>query len=235
MKKIIAQVFLAIFALLAQSAWAQNPVTAYQDPEILRQTTEQFLRTQAAGLSGQVHIHVGAIDPRNRLPACVSPVASFSGVSRAWGKTTVAVACQAPSQWKIYIPAVVQVIGKYAVTAMPLASGHVLETNDLTQVSGDIASLPAGVVVDPAQALGRTLTISLKAGSPLRQENLRNQQAMQQGQTVRIVSNGPGFQVTAEARALNNAFEGQIAQARTAGGQVVSGVAKPGGVLEVDF
>jgi flagella basal body P-ring formation protein FlgA len=58
---------------------------------------------------------------------------------------------------------------------------------------------------------------------------------MQQGQTVKIVSSGPGFQITAEARALNNAVEGQVAQARTAGGQVISGVARPGGVLEVNF
>lgn len=233
--KILAYISLAALGLLAQSAWAQNKAGEYQDPEALRRVVEQFLHTQTAGLSGEVHIHVGAIDSRTRLPACPAPVASFSGASRAWGKTTVAVGCQMPSRWTIYVPSTIQVIGKYAVTALPLASGHALRERDLTRVSGDIASLPAGVVVDPAQAVGRTLTISLKAGSPLRQENLRNQQAMQQGQTIRIVSNGAGFQITAEARALNNAFEGQIAQARTAGGQVISGVAKPGGILEVDF
>jgi len=49
------------------------------------------------------------------------------------------------------------------------------------------------------------------------------------------VSSGPGFRVSAEARALNSAAEGQIAQARTASGQVVSGVAKAGGVVEVAY
>ena len=235
MKKIIAHVLLAALGLLAQSAPAQNTAATSQDTEAIRQTAEQFLRTQTTGLSGQVHIHVGAIDPRTRLPTCPSLIASFSGASRAWGKTTITVGCQSPSRWTIYVPATVQVIGKYAVTAQPLTSGHALEAGDLMQVSGDIASLPAGAVLDPARAVGRTLTISLKAGSPLRQENLRNQQAMQQGQTVKIISNGQGFQITAEARALNNAFEGQVAQARTVGGQVVSGVAKVGGVLEVDF
>lgn len=232
--KILFHVFLVVLGLLAQSASAQDLGTR-QDPEAIRHAVEQFLRMQTAGLSGQVHIHVGAIDPRTRLPACPSPVASFSGASRAWGKTTVTIGCQAPSRWTIYVPAMVQVIGKYAVTAMPLASGHELETGDLTQVSGDLASLPAGIVADPAQAVGRTLTVSLKAGSPLREQNLRNPQAMLQGQNVRIMSSGPGFQITAEARALNNAVEGQVAQARTAGGQVISGVARLGGVLEVNF
>jgi flagella basal body P-ring formation protein FlgA len=58
---------------------------------------------------------------------------------------------------------------------------------------------------------------------------------VQQGQSVRVVSSGPGFRVSTEARALNNASEGQIAQARTASGQVVSGIAKAGGVVEVGY
>jgi len=79
------------------------------------------------------------------------------------------------------------------------------------------------------------MSISLPAGTPLRNDALRSVQAVQQGQTVRLTSSGPGFTVTAEARALNNAAEGQVAQARTASGQVVSGVARAGGIIEVTY
>jgi flagella basal body P-ring formation protein FlgA len=41
--------------------------------------------------------------------------------------------------------------------------------------------------------------------------------------------------VSAEGRALGNAMEGQMVQAKTAGGQIVSGVAKMGGTLEVNY
>jgi flagella basal body P-ring formation protein FlgA len=75
--------------------------------------------------------------------------------------------------------------------------------------------------------------MAMRAGTPLRQDELRSQLVVRQGQTVKVVSNGPGFQVTAEAVAMSNATEGQVAQAKTSAGQVVSGVAKAGGVLEI--
>jgi flagella basal body P-ring formation protein FlgA len=77
--------------------------------------------------------------------------------------------------------------------------------------------------------------MSLPSGVPLRQDVLRSQQAVQQGQMIKLISAGPGFRVSAEARALNNATEGQVAQARTASGQVVSGIAKAGGVVEITY
>jgi len=70
---------------------------------------------------------------------------------------------------------------------------------------------------------------------PLRQDSLRALPVVQQGQIVRLVSIGDGFRVSAEGRAISNAGEGQIAQARTASGQIVSGIAKMGGTLEVNY
>ena len=49
-----------------------------------------------------------------------------------------------------------------------------------------------------------------------------------------IVSlSGAGLGTT--PRAMTNANEGQMAQARTAAGQVVSGIAKAGGILEINY
>lgn len=206
-----------------------------QDTAALRQTVEQFLRIQSAGLPGQVNLSVGQVDARSNLPACAAPEAFLPNGSRVWGKTTVGVRCTAPSPWTIYIAATVQVIGEYVIAAAPLAQGQAIGPNDVTRIKGDLTALPAGIVTDTGQAIGRTAALSLAAGTPLRGDALRSQAAVQQGQTVRVVSNGPGFRVSAEGRALNNATEGQIAQARTASGQVVSGIAKAGGIVEVTY
>lgn len=219
---------------LWQQAIAQTP-SARQQHAALRQTVEQFLHTQAAGLSGNTSIAVGAIDPRLNLPACATPEAFLPAGSRAWGKTTVGVRCTAPVSWTVYVPATVRVHGDYVVAAAPLAQGQSISANNLAKAKGDLTTLPAGVVTDAALAIGRTLSISLPAGAPLRQDVLRAQQAIQQGQMVRVMSTGPGFRVSAEARALNNANDGQVAQARTASGQVVSGVARMGGIIEVTY
>jgi flagella basal body P-ring formation protein FlgA len=56
-----------------------------------------------------------------------------------------------------------------------------------------------------------------------------------QGQTVRLVSQGSGFRVSADGKALANAAVGQLAQVRTASGQTVSGIARADGIVEVNF
>lgn len=229
----ISRNLLAALCLLATGAAAQTPPR--QDPATLRHSVEQFLRVQTAGLPGQVNVNVGQVDARTSLPACAAPEPFLPNGSRLWGKTTVGVRCTVPSPWTIYIAATVQVVADYIVTAAPLAQGQMVGPNDIVKIKGDLTTLPTGIITDESQAIGRTVTASLRAGMPLRTDALRSQQAVQQGQTVRVMSAGPGFRVSTEARALNNAAEGQVAQARTASGQVVSGVAKAGGVIEVSY
>jgi flagella basal body P-ring formation protein FlgA len=225
----------ALFAALVLPAAATHAQSQRQDTAALKQLVEQFLRVQASGLPGEVNIQVGQIDARTNLAACAAPEAFLPGGSRAWGKTTVGVRCTTPSPWTIYIGATVKVVAEYVATAAPLAQGQTIGPNDVVRIKGDLTTLPTGVITDKSQAVGRTVTASLAAGIPLRNDALRAQQAVQQGQTVRVVSSGPGFQVSAEAKALNNAAEGQVAQARTTSGQVVSGVARAGGVVEVTY
>lgn len=76
---------------------------------------------------------------------------------------------------------------------------------------------------------------SITAGSLIRQDMLRKPMAIRQGQTVRIVSSGKGFSVSAEGQALANASEGQIVRAKTVSGTVVSGIARSGGEIVVSF
>jgi len=222
--------------LLASAAWAtEQSASAREDTSKLRTLVEQFLAAQSAGLPGDVAIQVGQIDPRANLRACVAPQPFLANSNRAWGKTMVGVRCSAPTNWTIYIGATVQVIADYLVTAMPVAQGQSLAERDLIRMRGDLAALPAGIMTEPALAIGRTMAVSLPSGVPLRHDALRNRAAVQQGQTIKLIGSGRGFQVSAEARALNNATEGQIAQARTTSGQVVSGVARAGGIVEVTF
>ncbi len=218
--------------LLAMSAPA---VPARQDPNALRTVAEQFLLAQAAGLPGEVSVKVGAVDPRTALPGCPAPEAFLQPGARAWGKTTVGVRCTAPSVWTIFIQAQVNVKADYVVAAVPLAQGQPVEQGQLMLVKGDIAAMPNGIITDMGQAIGRTPTVSLAAGTPLRLDTLRSKPVVQQNQAVRLVLNGNGFSVSSEGRAIGTAGEGQVVQVRTASGTVVSGTAKAGGMVEVAF
>jgi flagella basal body P-ring formation protein FlgA len=228
-----------LFSLLSASLFALSSVAqaapSLQNANALRAVVEQFLLTQAAGLPGEVSVKVGAIDPRTALAHCPAPEAFLQPGARAWGKTTVGVRCTAPSARTIFIQAQVNVKADYVAAAVPLAQGQAVEQGQLMLVKGDIAAMPNGIITDMAQAIGRTPTVSLAAGTPLRLDTLKSKPVVQQNQAVRLVLNGHGFSVSAEGRAIGTAGEGQVVQVRTPSGTVVSGTAKAGGMVEVAF
>lgn len=225
-------VLLALLCLTSPFAAAQA-APARQDLASLRSMAEQYLQTQSAGLPGVVTVTVGALDARMSLAACPDPQAFQQPGARTVGKTTVGLRCSAPTPWTIYVQAQVSVLAEYVAAAMPLVQGQAIDAAQLVMVKGDLGSLPHGVLTDMTQAIGRTSTISIAAGTPLRANILKSQPVVQQGQAVRVVSRGAGFTVSTEARAIGTAAEGQVVQARTQGGAIISGVAREGGVVEV--
>lgn len=203
-------------------------------PAVKAKITE-FLETQTIGYPGKVSIRVGAIDANMRLAQCPDVQVFLPTGSRAWGKTSVGVRCSAPSVWTIYVQATVSVLAQYLVAAAPLAQGQVVTSQDLLFESGDLTQLPAGVFTNHAQAIGRTVNISMNAGTVLRQEMLKISPVVQQGQTVKLTSSGNGFSVSAEGQAMSKANEGQVVQVKVASGQIVTGIARSGGQIEVGF
>jgi len=95
--------------------------------------------------------------------------------------------------------------------------------------------MPAGVFTDMERAIGRSVSISIRAGTVLRQEMLKIPPVIQQGQTVILTSAGKGFSVSTEGKAMAKANEGQIVQVKVANGQIITGIARSGGQIEVGF
>lgn len=226
---------LSLIEFLSVPAVASASMPTKQDLRVVQDTAASFLRTQSAGLPGQVEITLGQVDARTSLPACAALEPSLPPGSKAWGNTTVVVRCAVPNPWMVYVRATVKVIADYVVSAKPLTQGHVLTAEDLTTRSGDLSQLPPGIVTNPDQVFGRTLAARLPFGSPLRRDMLRAQAAVILNQSVKLVSSGRGFSVSAEGRALNNAEEGQLVQVRSASGSLVSGIARAGAIVEVSY
>ncbi|TRZ92710.1 MAG: flagellar basal body P-ring formation protein FlgA [Rhodocyclaceae bacterium] len=219
--------------LLLSMAW---PLAARQETGPVKKAVEEFLQIQTKGLPGQVSFTIGHIDPQNNLMPCPALDVSLPPGARAWGNTNVNVRCQAENAWSIFVPVRIRIISEYLVTTRPLSQGQVVGETDLAKSRGDLASLPAGIVTEAAQAVGKSLAMSVSAGQPLRNDMLKQALVVQQGQSVKVLSKGPGFQVTSgDGRALNNAIEGQVVQVRIGNGHIVSGIARPGGIVEVTY
>ncbi len=204
-----------------------------QDPAAIQAHAEQFLKKQTAGQPGKVTIQVAA--PRATLPACSAFDAFQPGGSRSMGKTTIGVRCLAPSRWTVYLAAQIHVMGSYVVTRDPLPANHVLSAADLTLREGDLGSLPADVITNADDLTGYRTVSGLAAGAPLRNALLRAPLVVQQGQTTRLVLNGPGFSIQSEGQALANASRGDRVRVKTPSGEVVSGVAQDGQRVVVVF
>lgn len=223
---------IALACLLALTTAA---AAAFQDPAPVRKAVEDFLAVQTRGLPGEVSYTVGSLDAANQLAPCPSFDVSLPPGARAWGRGSVSVRCLAERGWSVFVPVHVRVVADYLVAAMPLAQGQAVTAADIARQRGDLADLPTGILTDEQQAVGRTARLPIAVGRPLRADLLQQPLVVRQNQTVKVVSAGPGFQVANEGKALNNGTEGQVVQVRLNSGQVISGVARAGGVIEVGF
>lgn len=220
------------FYLIPLLSLAVGNASAYQDPVPVKKAVEDFLRIQVKGLPGAVNYTVGTIDPNNQLPPCHGfQVRQDNG--NLWGRINLTVQCQAGANWTVFVPAHVRIQGNYLVARRNLATGQMLSEADLETRQGDLTELPANLLDTPLQAIGKSLSVSLLAGQPIRSDALRQPPVVQQGQRVTIVSQGPGFSVSTEGQALNSAAEQQVVKVRLSTGQVVSGLAKAGGIVEI--
>lgn len=211
------------------------PVHAQQAPAPVKKAIEHWLKIQTKGLPGQVSWEIGGLDPNNQLSPCGSFDISRPAGARPWGRTNVVVRCLGEAGWRVHVPVHVRVKAEYLISARPIPQGQVVSADDLATELGDLSELPGSILTDAVLAVGKVAASSIPAGRPLRADMLKTQTVIRQGQTVKLVSRGPGFAVANEGRALANAQEGQVAQVRLGSGQVVSGVAKPDGTVEVSY
>ncbi len=203
-----------------------TPLTGTAAPVV-----EAYLRSQAAGLSGEVRIKL--IQPQSGpLPACdQAPEAFLPAGTKAWGRVSVGVRCNSSQPWTRYVAAHVAVHGPYFVAARAIGAGQTLTATDAERREGDLSTLPATVVVDAAQLEGTLAVNALATGAPLRRDMLRHPSLVLQGQVVKLVQRGNGFVTSAEGKALTSAAVGSTVQVRMQGGQVLSGVVQADGTV----
>ena len=223
-----------VICVFASAIWLVAPLQAQQQSlDTVRATAIDFLKSHAKNLGELSEIELAPIDERLKLSACDAMSAALPIGSKPWGKVNVVVRCAGPKTWQVFLSATLTVKGSYYLAAKQLKHGQAFNEQDFIQMSGELNALPGNTIVDLQQAIGKSIQGSYSSGTVLREDMLKAPLAIQQGQTVKIVSSGVGFRVSTEATALTNANEGQLAKAKTNNGQVVAGLAKLGAIIEV--
>ncbi|OHC69818.1 MAG: flagella basal body P-ring formation protein FlgA [Rhodocyclales bacterium RIFCSPLOWO2_02_FULL_63_24] len=204
------------------------------DSSAIRRAVDDFLGIQIKGLPGKATYSIGRIDADRLAGVCQGFDVSMGNGARPWGKTQVVVNCRGGT-WKLWVPVQIRVVAEYLVIARPITAGQKLTEADIRGQLGELSDLPNGVLMDKEQAVGRAAIASLAAGRPLRADMLRQPTVVQQGQSVKVIGTGNGFQVANEGRAITSAAVGQVTQVRLNSGQVLSGVVRADGSVEIRF
>lgn len=214
---------------------AAQPVPAGQeDGELIRAAALDFLKQQVTGLPGHVELTVSPAFPRG-LAACTTLQPFLPNNARLWGHTTVGVRCASGHPWTVWLQARVSIHATYYVAARAMAPGEVVAESDLVGRDGDLTMLPMSIITAPSQAVGSITLMRVSAGLPIRQDMLKNTASVTAGAMVRVVAQGDGFSISAEGSALSNAPPGQQVKVKTAAGQIIMGIVKDSGTVQIQM
>lgn len=180
-----------------------------------------------------VEVVVGEPDPRLSLAACRRYEPFVPPGARLWGRTSLGVRCVDGAAWTVYLPIQIKVYAEAPVAARPIPRGQVLAADDVRHDRVELTLYPAGALSGGEAIEGRIATRTIAAGEPLRRDLLRAPTVVRPGDAVRVVADGSGFAVATDGKALTTGTDGQSVQVVVAGGRVVTGIARPGSLVEI--
>lgn len=190
----------------------------------------------AAATPLRMEVTVGALDSRLRLASCAQVEPYLPPGTRLWGRTRVGLRCMdGVAKWNVFLPITVKAMGRAWVVRRDVAPGAVLSEADLIEAEVDWAEDSSPVIADAAQWFGQVATRTLTTGMALRQSMVRPAQVFQAGSQVRVVAQGSGFQIVADAQAMSSGVIGQVARVRMDNGRVMSGVVLDARTVRLDL
>jgi flagellar basal body P-ring formation protein FlgA len=204
-----AQTLVSEQALLAQARrWVNQSISATPTP---------------GGAALRMEVTLGSLDSRLRLGSCARVEPYLPAGSRLWGKTRLGLRCiEGATKWNVFLPVQVKAVGRAWVVRQDVAPGAPLSQADLMQAEVDWAEEASPIVAESAHWQGQVAVRALTTGQALRQNMLRPAQVFQAGAQVRVLAQGPGFQITSDGQALSAGVVGQLTKVRMDNGRVMS-------------
>ena len=215
----IARAAVLALAALAASLAHGEPMAA----DTWTRDVEQLVRRTEVPTGARVEVEVGALDSRLKLAPCARITPYLPSGVRLWGRARVGLRCDEGARWNVFLPVTIKVFAPAWSAARELPAGTVIDAGHLALEEVDLAAEPGVPIAQPQVAIGRTLVRALHAGQAVRQSDLKARQWFAAGDTVRVLTGGTGFAISAEGQALNPGIEGQLVKVRTEGGRIVSG------------
>ncbi|MDY3198835.1 MAG: flagellar basal body P-ring formation chaperone FlgA [Pseudomonadaceae bacterium] len=199
---------------------------------------DQLIGTTTAYLEDQVALHLAAssqparheisvnrLDPRLRLPLCPADAisAQLESPEIPVGRVTVRVSCDSSQvQWRLFVPAQVDLFQSVVVLTRPLARHAILGPEDITLRERNIGQISGGYLLQPEQAIGMRLRRPVQADSVLSPQQLEQDETVKRGDRVVITAANSRVAVRMPGEALESGGTGaQIRVRNTRSDRVV--------------
>jgi len=226
-------------ALLAFQLWPAPVFAApvpFQDVDDVRAAAANHLafRMKEAYPGATPHIEMGQVDPRLRLPACSRLEFSEPAAARPALAGSLGVRCSEPEAWSIFIGFQVRLRGPALLARQPLTARSPIRIEDWDSGEANYGNDPGSYVQTLENLAGSTLSRPVAAGTPLQIQMLWRPRVIRAGQRVSVVIEGPGFQVSQDAIAQNNAYVGEAVKVRLKDRRLLQGRAEADGRVRIN-
>jgi len=163
----------------------------------------------------RVEISVTKLDPRLKLRPCDKPLTvEGSKAPNLGGRTTLKVSCDGKHPWSMHIPASVKLFRQVVVSAHPLTRGSLVQESDLDFAEVNVVTLSKQYTTDIAPLVGKELTRSIMANSPINPKYLKEPAVVNKGDAVVVIAHTGAISVRIPGVALAEGHVGQQIRVR---------------------
>lgn len=198
-------------ATLALSAKAQT--NSFHTSNEIRETAKIFLEEMTSAADNpNIEVKVNQLDPRLRLRKCSNDLLTeLSRGSKVKGKVTVAVSCNLPVAWKIFITADIAEYSEVIVAARPIPRKTTITESDIERKSVNIATLRKSPILTRGLVIGSTTKQNINKGRLIFEDSVC---MVCRGDRVQITAKSEFFSINMEAVALEDAGIGETTLVR---------------------
>jgi len=202
-----------LFTLVSMTSTSAELIKAFESNEDIRQTAKIFLEETAnAADNPAIEVSINKIDSRLRLRKCDSGMQPFLPVgAKHRGKTTVAIRCEAPIAWKIFVSANISEFAEVVVANRNLSKKTIISKQDIQIQRVNVSSLRNQPALSAADVLGSSPKRQIRSGSIIFIDGIC---MVCRGDNVKVSAQSKFFSIDLEGIALADAHIGEMTSVR---------------------
>ena len=226
----------AIVAVLGFCLIPIEPAHAGEGMAAIHRAVTQFVRQHLPANARSSEIAVDVPAASVNFPACTRLQLGYFGYANPFGNQTVAVHCQNPQVWTLYVPVQIRQGSEILIAAHSLSADSILRAGDIAESMANPGELSGAPLHNPREAIGQRLRYGVMAGQPILRSMLQQPDLVHAGQLVTLVAQGDGVRIATTAEAIENGKEGQSILVRNVqSGRVLHAIVMRDGNVRVSF